>query len=74
MPAYFARLDAWDHARLQRNKMLSALLWKRKIAEPAKVEMLSFAPVIICDLAIVAKAGGEFIWFNITLRVRTGLR
>jgi alcohol dehydrogenase (cytochrome c) len=42
------------------NKATGEVAWERKIAEPALAEVLTIAPLVIRDIAIVGIAGGEF--------------
>ncbi len=42
------------------NKATGEVVWERKIADPAIAEVLTIAPLVIRDLAIVGIAGGEF--------------
>jgi alcohol dehydrogenase (cytochrome c) len=42
------------------NKATGEVVWERKIAEPAIAEVLTIAPLVIRDIAIVGIAGGEF--------------
>jgi len=42
------------------NKQTGEVVWERKIADPAIGEVLTIAPLVIRDLAIVGTAGGEF--------------
>jgi alcohol dehydrogenase (cytochrome c) len=42
------------------NKATGEVAWERKIADPAIAEVLTIAPLVIRDLAIVGTAGGEF--------------
>jgi alcohol dehydrogenase (cytochrome c) len=42
------------------NKATGEVVWERKIAEPALAEVLTIAPLVIRDIAIVGIAGGEF--------------
>jgi alcohol dehydrogenase (cytochrome c) len=42
------------------NKATGEVVWERKIAEPANAEVLTIAPLVIRDIAIVGIAGGEF--------------
>jgi alcohol dehydrogenase (cytochrome c) len=42
------------------NKATGEVVWERKIADPALAEVLTIAPLVIRDLAIVGIAGGEF--------------
>jgi alcohol dehydrogenase (cytochrome c) len=42
------------------NKATGEVVWERKIADPANAEVLTIAPLVIRDMAIVGTAGGEF--------------
>jgi alcohol dehydrogenase (cytochrome c) len=42
------------------NKATGEVVWERKIADPAIAEVLTIAPLVIRDTAIVGIAGGEF--------------
>jgi alcohol dehydrogenase (cytochrome c) len=42
------------------NKATGEVVWERKIADPALAEVLTIAPLVIRDTAIVGIAGGEF--------------
>jgi alcohol dehydrogenase (cytochrome c) len=42
------------------NKATGEVVWERKIADPALAEVLTIAPLVVRDLAIVGTAGGEF--------------
>jgi alcohol dehydrogenase (cytochrome c) len=42
------------------DKATGEVAWERKIADPAIAEVLTIAPLVIRDLAIVGAAGGEF--------------
>jgi alcohol dehydrogenase (cytochrome c) len=42
------------------NKATGEVVWERKVAEPAIAEVLTIAPLVIRDIAIVGIAGGEF--------------
>jgi len=42
------------------NKATGEVVWERKIADPANAEVLTIAPLVIRDMAIVGIAGGEF--------------
>ncbi len=42
------------------NKATGEVVWERKIADPALAEVLTIAPLVIRDMAIVGIAGGEF--------------
>jgi len=42
------------------NKATGEVVWERKIADPAIAEVLTIAPLVVRDLAIVGTAGGEF--------------
>jgi alcohol dehydrogenase (cytochrome c) len=42
------------------DKATGAVAWERKIADPANAEVLTIAPLVIRDMAIVGTAGGEF--------------
>jgi alcohol dehydrogenase (cytochrome c) len=42
------------------DKATGEVAWERKIADPALAEVLTIAPLVIRDLAIVGAAGGEF--------------
>jgi alcohol dehydrogenase (cytochrome c) len=39
---------------------IGEVVWERKIADPANAEVLTIAPLVIRDRAIVGTAGGEF--------------
>jgi alcohol dehydrogenase (cytochrome c) len=42
------------------NKATGEVVWERKVADPAIAEVLTIAPLVIRDIAIVGIAGGEF--------------
>ncbi len=42
------------------NKATGEKVWERKIADPALAEVLTLAPLVIRDVAIVGSAGGEY--------------
>jgi alcohol dehydrogenase (cytochrome c) len=42
------------------DKATGEVVWERKIADPANAEVLTIAPLVIRDMAIVGTAGGEF--------------
>jgi alcohol dehydrogenase (cytochrome c) len=42
------------------NKATGEVVWERKVADPAIAEVLTIAPLVIRDTAIVGIAGGEF--------------
>ena len=42
------------------NKATGEVVWERKIADPAIAEVLTIAPLVVRDTAIVGIAGGEF--------------
>jgi len=42
------------------NKATGELVWERKVADPAIAEVLTLAPLVIRDVAIVGSAGGEY--------------
>jgi alcohol dehydrogenase (cytochrome c) len=42
------------------NKATGEKVWERKVADPALAEVLTLAPLVIRDVAIVGSAGGEF--------------
>ena len=42
------------------NKATGEVVWERKIADPAIAEVLTIAPLVVRDMAIVGIAGGEF--------------
>ena len=42
------------------NKATGEIVWERKIADPAIAETLTAAPLIVRDIAIVGRAGGEY--------------
>ena len=42
------------------DKATGEVVWERKIADPAIAEVITMAPLVIRDLAIVGTAGGEF--------------
>src|SRR6195256_877540 len=42
------------------NKATGEKVWERKVADPAIAEVLTLAPLIIRDIAIVGPAGGEY--------------
>jgi len=51
---------ALDGRMFATNKQTGEVVWERKIADPAIGEVLTIAPLVIRDLAIVGTAGGEF--------------
>jgi alcohol dehydrogenase (cytochrome c) len=42
------------------NKATGEKVWERKVADPAIAEVLTLAPLVIRDIAIVGAAGGEY--------------
>jgi alcohol dehydrogenase (cytochrome c) len=42
------------------NKATGEKVWERKIADPALAEVITLAPLVIRDVAIVGAAGGEY--------------
>ena len=42
------------------NKATGEKVWERKVADPALAEVLTLAPLVIRDIAIVGAAGGEY--------------
>jgi alcohol dehydrogenase (cytochrome c) len=42
------------------NKATGEKVWERKIADPAVAEVITLAPLVIRDIAIVGSAGGEY--------------
>jgi alcohol dehydrogenase (cytochrome c) len=42
------------------NKATGEKVWERKVADPAIAEVLTLAPLVIRDVAIVGSAGGEY--------------
>jgi alcohol dehydrogenase (cytochrome c) len=42
------------------NKATGEKVWERKVADPALAEVLTLAPLVIRDVAIVGSAGGEY--------------
>jgi alcohol dehydrogenase (cytochrome c) len=42
------------------NKTTGEKVWERKVADPAIAEVLTLAPLVIRDVAIVGSAGGEY--------------
>jgi alcohol dehydrogenase (cytochrome c) len=51
---------ALDGRMFSINKATGEVVWERKIADPAIAEVLTIAPLVIRDMAIVGTAGGEF--------------
>src|SRR5215469_15722620 len=42
------------------NKATGEKVWERKVADPAVAEVITLAPLVIRDVAIVGSAGGEY--------------
>ncbi len=42
------------------NKATGELVWERKVADPGLAEVLTLAPLVVRDVAIVGSAGGEY--------------
>ena len=42
------------------NKATGEKVWERKVADPAIAEVLTLAPLVVRDVAIVGSAGGEY--------------
>jgi alcohol dehydrogenase (cytochrome c) len=42
------------------NKATGEKVWERKVADPAVAEVITLAPLVIRDIAIVGSAGGEY--------------